>query len=85
MGSDSIPRTEEDSTLEDGVQQGSTQKSYRGMAYKIFAGLVQYTSTTRACRRSYLTARTLNLPRCYSFMMEMMEMMEANLFTIFFR
>ena len=40
VDSDSIPRTEENLTLEDGVQQGSTQKSYRGMVYKFFAGLV---------------------------------------------
>ena len=68
-------------SLEDGVQQGSTQKSYRGMAYKLFASLVQYTSITMACRRSYPTARTLNLPHCYSFMMVMMETNSSTVFS----
>lgn len=51
-------------SVENGVQRGTTQKSYRVMAYKLFAGLVQHESIIRAFRRSYLTPRSLNLPHC---------------------
>ena len=45
--------------LENGVQQGTTQKFYRGMAYKLFASLVQYESSYQGMQEVLLDSEEL--------------------------
>ena len=45
--------------LENGVQQGTTHKIFRGMAYKLFAGLVQYESKYQGMQEVLLDSEEL--------------------------